>query len=158
MATIKQTIVPHLWFDREAKEAALFYTAIFKNSVITSVTTIDDTPSGSVELVNFELLGQEFMAISAGPYFKFNEAISLVVKCDSQEEIDYYWERLAGDGGKAGSCGWLSDKYGLSWQIVPSMMDGFLQDDNRERKARVVRALLQMGKFDIATLYDAYSG
>ncbi len=107
MAAIKQTIVPHLWFDKEAKEAAQFYTSIFDNSRIKNVATIHGTPSGSVDVVAFELAGQEFMAISAGPLFKFNESISFIVKCDTQEEIDYYWQKLTDDGGSEGQCGWL---------------------------------------------------
>ncbi len=112
MAAIKQTVVPHLWFDKEAKEAAQFYTSIFDNSRIKNVTSIHGTPSGSVDVVAFELAGQEFMAISEGPLFKFNESVSFIVKCDTQEEIDYYWQKLTDDGGSEGQCGWLKDKYG----------------------------------------------
>ena len=107
MATIKNKIVPHLWFDKEAIEAARFYTSAFKDSRIISISTLQDTPSGAVDVVTFELFGQEFMAISAGPLFKFNESISFTVKCDTQEEIDYYWDKLTSDGGQEIECGWL---------------------------------------------------
>ncbi len=105
MATIKQIIVPHLWFDKEAKEAAQFYTSVFKDSRIKNTITLHDTPSGTVDVVTFEICGQEFMAISAGPLFKFNESISFIVKCDTQKEIDYYWEKLTSEGGQEGMCG-----------------------------------------------------
>ncbi|HSL94298.1 MAG TPA: VOC family protein [Thermoleophilia bacterium] len=158
MASIKQTIVPHLWFDKEAREAAEFYTSIFKDSRITSVTTIHDTPSGTVDTVSFELLGQEFMAISAGPLFKFNESISFIVKCEAQEEIDYYWEKLTADGGQEGQCGWLKDKYGLSWQVVPAALDEMMDEKDPEALARVTQAFLKMTKFDIAALQRAHDG
>ena len=158
MASIKQTIVPHLWFDKEAREAAEFYTSIFKDSRITSVTTIHDTPSGTVDTVSFELLGQEFMAISAGPLFTFNESISFIVKCEAQEEIDYYWEKLTADGGQEGQCGWLKDKYGLSWQVVPAALDEMMDEKDPEALARVTQAFLKMTKFDIAALQRAHDG
>jgi predicted 3-demethylubiquinone-9 3-methyltransferase (glyoxalase superfamily) len=158
MEKIKQKIVPHLWFDKEAKEAAQFYTSIFKDSSIKNTTTLHDTPSGTVDLVTFDLLGQEFMAISAGPLFKFNESVSFIVKCDTQEEIDYYWEKLTSRGGQEGVCGWLKDKYGLSWQIVPAVMDEMMQDKDAERLARVTQAFLKMKKFDIAALQGAHDG
>lgn len=157
MATIKQTIVPHLWFDKEAKEAAEFYTSIFEDSRIINVTTIHDTPSGTVDTVSFELLGQEFMAISAGPLFTFNESISFMVKCETQEEIDYYWEKLTADGGQEGQCGWLKDKYGLSWQVVPAAMDEMMDEKDPEALARVTQAFLKMTKFDIAALQRAHA-
>lgn len=158
MATIEHKIVPHLWFDREAKEAAAFYVSVFKGSRVKSTVTFHDTPSGTVDVVTFELFGQEFMAISAGPLFKFNESISFIVKCDSQEEIDFYWEKLTGDGGQESQCGWLKDKYGLSWQIVPAIMDEMMQSKDPERLARVTQAFLAMKKFDIAALQRAYDG
>lgn len=158
MATIKQTIVPHLWFDKEAREAAEFYTSIFKDSRITTVTTIHDTPSGTVDTVSFELLGQEFMAISAGPLFTFNESISFIVRCETQAEIDYYWEKLTAGGGQEGQCGWLKDRYGLSWQIVPAAMDEMMTDSDPEALARVTQAFLQMTKFDVAALQRAHDG
>jgi predicted 3-demethylubiquinone-9 3-methyltransferase (glyoxalase superfamily) len=156
MATVKNKIVPHLWFDKEAKEAAKFYTSVFKDSRIKNSTTLQDTPSGSVDIVTFVLFGQEFMAISAGPLFKFNESISFIVKCDTQKEIDYYWENLASEGGQEIECGWLKDKYGLSWQIVPSIMDEMMQSKDPKRLARVTQAFLKMKKFDIAALQRAY--
>ena len=147
-------ITSHLWFDKEAKEAAGFYTSIFKNSRVKSTRTIHNTPSGSVDIVTIELLGQEFTLISAGPLFKFNEAISFMVHCDTQEEIDYYWEKLSAHP-KAEQCGWLKDKYGLSWQIVPTIMDEMLKDNDPKRLARVTEAFLKMKKFDIAKLKQA---
>ena len=158
MAAIKNKIVPHLWYDREAKEAAAFYTSVFKDSRITSTSTLHDTPSGSVDVVTFELFGQEFMAISAGPLFKFNESISFMVKCDTQEEIDYYWEKLTSEGGQPVQCGWLKDKYGLSWQIVPTILDEMMLSEDPEKVARVTQAFLKMIKFDLAALQRAYDG
>lgn len=156
MATIKQKIVPHLWFDKEAREAAGFYTSVFDGSRITSTTTLHDTPSGTVDVVTFELSGQEFMAISAGPMFEFNESISFVVKCETQQEIDFYWEQLTSGGGQEGECGWLKDRYGLSWQIVPTVMDEMMQTQDPETLARVTEAFLKMKKFDISALQKAY--
>ncbi len=158
MAPIKQTIVPHLWFDKEAREAAEFYTSIFKDSRITKVTTIHDTPSGTVDTVTFELLGQVFMAISAGPLFTFNESISFIVWCETQEEIDYYWQELTAHGGQEGQCGWLKDRYGLSWQVVPAAMDEMMDEKDPEALARVTQAFLKMTKFDIAALQGAHDG
>jgi predicted 3-demethylubiquinone-9 3-methyltransferase (glyoxalase superfamily) len=150
-------ITPFLWFDKEAVEAAKFYTSVFKGSKIKDSTTLHDTPSGTVEIVTIELFDQEFTLMSAGPLFKFNEAISFVVRCDSQEEIDYYWEKLSADP-KAEQCGWLKDKYGLSWQIVPTALSKMLQDKDAQKVARVTEAFLKMKKFDIATLKRAYEG
>lgn len=157
MTTIKQAIVPHLWFAKEAREAARFYTSVFPDSRVKNTTTLPDTPSGAVDLVTFTLSGQEFMAISAGPLFTFNESISFIVRCDTQDEIDYYWEKLTSDGGQEGMCGWLKDKYGLSWQIVPSAMADMLQEEDPERLARVTQALLRMKKLDIAALRRAHN-
>ncbi|HYA92231.1 MAG TPA: VOC family protein [Thermodesulfobacteriota bacterium] len=157
MTVIKQKIVPHLWFDKEAREAANFYCSVFPESRITSITTLHDTPSGDCDVVSFTLSGQPFMAISAGPLFKFNESISFMVYCDTQEEIDYYWEKLS-TVPEAEQCGWLKDKYGLSWQIVPTVMDKMMQDQNPERLARVTQAFLKMKKFDLAALQRAYDG
>jgi predicted 3-demethylubiquinone-9 3-methyltransferase (glyoxalase superfamily) len=148
-------ITSHLWFDKEAKEAAQFYTSIFPNSKIKNITTIHDTPSGSADIVTIELLGQEFTLISAGPFFKFSEAISFMVHCDTQDEIDFYWEKLSADP-KAEQCGWLKDKYGLSWQIVPTMMAQMMKDKDPKKIARVTQAFLKMKKFDIAKLKQAY--
>jgi predicted 3-demethylubiquinone-9 3-methyltransferase (glyoxalase superfamily) len=157
MAMIKQKIVPHLWFDREAKEAAEFYCAVFPDSRITSITTLHDTPSGNCDVVSFSLSGQPFMSISAGPLFKFNESISFVVSCGTQEEIDYYWKKLSAVP-EAEQCGWLKDKYGLSWQIVPVVMDEMMQSNDSEKLARVTQAFLKMKKFNIAALREAYDG
>ncbi len=152
-----QKITPFLWFDKEAGEAAKFYTSVFKGSKIENSTTLDNTPSGKVEIISIELLGQEFTLMSAGPLFKFNEAISFVVHCDSQKEIDYFWEKLSADP-KAEQCGWLKDKYGLSWQIVPTALPKMLQDKDARKVARVTEAFLKMKKFDIASLKRAYKG
>ncbi len=152
-----QKITPHLWFDKEAREAAVFYTSVFPKSKIKDTTTLHNTPSGTVDIVTFELLGQEFMAISAGPLFKFNEAISFIVNCDTQEEIDYYWEKLSAVP-EAEQCGWLKDKYGLSWQIVPTALVEMMKDKDPKKLARVTEAFLKMKKFDIATLQRAYKG
>jgi len=158
MAVVQSRIVPHLWFDKEATEAAEFYTSVFKDSRIISTARLHDTPSGDVDVVTFVLSGQEFMAISAGPLFRFNESISFIVKCGTQEEIDYYWEALTRGGGQEVECGWLKDKYGLSWQIVPGIMDQMMQSGDPERLARVTRAFLKMKKFNIAELQSAYDG
>jgi predicted 3-demethylubiquinone-9 3-methyltransferase (glyoxalase superfamily) len=152
-----QKITPHLWFDKEAKEAAEFYTSVFPSSKIKGTTTLDNTPSGMVDIVTIELLGQEFMLISAGPLFKFNEAISFMVYCDTQEEIDHYWEQLSAVP-EAEQCGWLKDKYGLSWQIVPTAMEEMMKDKDKKKLARVTEAFLKMRKFDIKTLKQAYEG
>jgi len=152
-----QKITPFLWLDREAGEAARFYTSIFKGSKIKNSTTLHNTPSGTVEIINIELLGQEFTLMSAGPFFKFNESISFVIQCRNQREIDYYWEKLSADP-KAEQCGWLKDKYGLSWQIVPIALSKMLTDRDPEKVARVTKAFLKMKRFDIATLKKAYLG
>lgn len=154
---IKHKIVPHLWFDKEAKEAAEFYCSVFPDSKIANVTTIPDTPSGDCDVVSFTLAGQPFMAISAGPLFKFNEAISFIVYCESQKEIDHYWEKLTA-GGEESQCGWLRDKFGLSWQVTPNAMDEMMRNGTPEQIARVTQAFLPMKKFDIAALQRAYQG
>ena len=148
-------ITPHLWFDKEAREAAEFYCSVFPNSKITNVTTLRDAPSGDCDIVSFELSGQPFMAISAGPLFKFNESISFMVYCDTQAEIDNYWKMLSAVPA-AEQCGWLKDKYGLSWQIVPTDMDEMLQNGTPEQIGRVTQAFLKMKKFDIGELRRAY--
>lgn len=157
MATIRQKLVPHLWYNKEAKEAAEFYCSVFPRSRITNVTTLHDTPSGDAEIVSFRILGQPFMAISAGPLFKFNESISFMVYCDTQKEIDYYWEKLSAVP-EAEQCGWLKDKYGLSWQIVPSAMDKMMAKATKDQMARLTQAFLPMKKFDIAALQKAFRG
>jgi len=149
-------ITPHLWFDKAAKEAAQFYCSVFPNSKITSVQTLRDTPSGDCDVVSFELNGQPFMAISAGPLFKFNEAISFMVPCETQEEIDDYWQKLSAVP-SAEQCGWLKDKFGLSWQITPTALKKLLAG-TPEQTARVTQAFLKMKKFDIAALQRAYDG
>jgi predicted 3-demethylubiquinone-9 3-methyltransferase (glyoxalase superfamily) len=152
-----QRITPHLWYDKEAKEAAEFYTSVFPNSKIKDITTLHDTSSGTVDVVTIELLGQEFMMISAGPEFKFNEAISFIVYCDTQDEIDYFWEKLSAVP-ESEQCGWLKDKYGLSWQIVPTAMGDMMKDKDEKKLARVTQAFLQMKKLDIEALKRAYEG
>ena len=157
MAKIGQKIVPHLWFDREAREAAEFYVSVFPDSRVTNVTTLRDTPSGDCDVVSFELAGQPFMAISAGPLFKFNESISFIVYCETQDEIDRYWERLSADP-ESEQCGWLKDKYGLSWQVVPLKLDELLRGGSEDQIARVTQAFLPMKKLEIAALERAYAG
>jgi predicted 3-demethylubiquinone-9 3-methyltransferase (glyoxalase superfamily) len=159
-----QKITPCLWFDSNAEAAAKFYTSIFKNSKIGKISRygkegyeIHGKPEGTVLTVEFELNGQTFTALNGGPAFKFNEAISFQVNCESQNEVDYYWEKLSKDGDeKAQQCGWLKDKYGVSWQIVPVVLGEMLQDKNAEKSERVMKALLQMKKLDIKTLEQAY--
>ena len=148
-------ITPHLWFDKEARKAAQFYCTVFPNSKITNITTLHDTPSGDCDIVSFELSGQPFMAISAGPLFKFNESISFMVYCHTQAEIDTYWTKLSAVP-EAEQCGWLKDKYGLSWQIVPTDMDEMLQNGTPEQIGRVTQAFLKMKKFDIGELRREY--
>lgn len=148
-------ITPHLWFDKQAKQAAEFYVSIFPNSKILSSTTVHNTPSGDSEIVSFELNGQPFMAISAGPLFKFNESISFIVNCETQKEIDYFWKKLSAVP-EAEQCGWLKDKYGLSWQIVPTIMNEMMSKGSQEQIGRVTCAFLKMKKFDISKLRQAY--
>ncbi len=147
----------HLWFDKEAKEAAEFYCSVFPDSKVTNVTTLHDTPSGDCDVVSFELSGQRFMAISAGPLFKFNESISFIVPCETQAELDHYWGKLSAVP-EAEQCGWLKDRYGLSWQIVPTAMDEMMAAGTPEQLSRVTEAFLKMKKFDIAALQRAYEG
>ncbi len=158
MATVQQKLVPHLCFDHQAREAAEFYASVFENSWVENTVTLEDTPSGSVEIVTFFVLGQEFQAISAGPLVSFNESISFMVKCDTQQEIDYYWDKLTADGGQEVECGWLRDKFGLSWQIVPAVMDEMMQSGDPVALARITQAFLKMKKFDIAALVRAFEG
>ena len=150
-----ETLTTFLWFDKEAGEAAKFYTSIFKGSKIKDRTILHNTPSGTVEIVSIELLGREFRLMSAGQFFKFNEAISFVVNCDTQEQIDYYWNKLSADP-KAEQCGWLKDKYGVSWQIIPSALNKLMSDPDPKKSKSVMDAMLQMGKIDIAALKRAY--
>lgn len=157
-----QKITPCLWFDSNAEEAAKFYTSVFKDSKVGKISRygkegheIHGKPAGSVLTVEFELNGQTFTALNGGPLFKFDEAISFQVYCSSQKEIDYYWEKLS-EGGAQGQCGWLKDKYGLSWQVVPTALGKMLQDQNAEKSERVMKALVQMRKLDIKTLKEAF--
>jgi predicted 3-demethylubiquinone-9 3-methyltransferase (glyoxalase superfamily) len=154
-----QKISPFLWYDHEAEEAAKFYTSIFPNSRVTTITRYGEAgpgPKGSVMTVAFELDGQKFTALNGGPHFKFTEAISFVVSCESQEEVDKYWDKLS-EGGQPVECGWLKDKFGLSWQIVPTAMIKLLTDQDPKRSQRVMKAMLQMKKLDIAALEKAYN-
>ena len=156
MATLTK-IVPCLWFDTEGEEAAKFYTSIFENSRIVKVTRYGSAgprPEGMVMTVNFELDGQEFIALNGGPQFTFDEAISFQVNCGSQDEVDELWTKLS-DGGEEGPCGWLKDKYGVSWQIVPTVLDELIGDPDPERSQRAMKAMLGMRKIDIAELERA---
>lgn len=148
-------ITPFLWFDNQAEEAMNFYASVFKNS---KIGDIQRTPDGKVMSVTFELEGQEFMALNAGPQFKFNEAVSFFVNCQSQAEVDELWEKLTADGGEESMCGWLKDKYGLSWQIIPSTLGEMLNDPDPEKSQRVMQAMLQMRKIDVEGLKQAYEG
>ena len=153
-----QKITPFLWFDGTAEEAMNFYVSIFKNSKIVSVTRYGEAgpgPKGSVMTAAFQLDGQEFVALNGGPQFKFTEAISFWVRCETQEEIDEMWEKLSAGGAKS-RCGWLKDKYGLSWQIVPPILGEMLQDKDAEKSQRVMAAMMQMDKIDISLLTKAY--
>ncbi len=157
-----QKVTPCLWFDNQAEEAVNFYASIFKNSKVGSIARygeagakVSGRPKGSVMTVTFEIEGQEFLALNGGPHFKFTEDISFIVNCETQEEIDKMWEKLS-EGGEKGRCGWLKDKYGLSWQIVPPVLGEMLQDKNAAKSERVMTAMLQMDKLDIKTLKQAY--
>ncbi len=164
MATM-QKIISNLWFDRNAEEAVNFYTTVFKNSKIGRVShygkegfEIHGMPDGTVLTIEFWLNDQEFLALNGGPVFKFNEAVSFIISCDSQEEIDYYWERL-GEGGdeKAQQCGWLKDKYGLSWQIVPKILNDMLSDPDKSKTERVMKVLFPMKRLEINTFMQAFA-
>ena len=154
---MQQKIVPNLWFDTQAEEAATFYLSVFDNSRIVNVTHYGEAgpgPAGTVMTVEFELNGQRFVGINGGPQFTFSEAVSFQINCADQGEVDYYWERLS-EGGQEGPCGWLKDRYGLSWQVVPTGMEEMLNDPDRERAQRAMKAMLGMGKIDIAALKSA---
>lgn len=155
-----QRIVPNLWFDTQAEEAASFYISVFKNSRILSTTEYpEDSPGpvGSVMTVEFELDGQRFVGINGGPQFTFDEAVSFQIDCETQEDVDYYWQTLS-EGGSEGPCGWLKDKYGLSWQVVPAGMEELFADPDKGRVQRAMQAMLGMGKLDIAALRSAADG
>ena len=163
MASRKRAkIFTHLWYAKEAEEAGRFYASIFPDSRVDRVTPLpSDSPSGpagSVKVVDFTPLGQLFQAISAGPHHEFNDAISIVVLCDDQAELDRYWDALLADGGQAQACGWLTDRFGLRWQIVPAAMEQMMGDKDAARAKRVTDAMLKMIKLDIATLEKAYKG
>jgi predicted 3-demethylubiquinone-9 3-methyltransferase (glyoxalase superfamily) len=153
-----QRITPFLWFDNNAEEAIDFYTSIFKNSKVVSIARYGDAgpgPKGTVMYATFQLEDQEFMALNGGPQFKFTEAISFFVNCETQQEVDELWEKLS-EGGEKGRCGWLKDRFGLSWQIVPSALGEMLSDKDAEKSRRVMEAMLQMDRIDIKTLRQAY--
>jgi len=154
-------ITPFLWFDKQAEEAANHYISIFKSSKIVNVARYGDGgpgPKGSVMTIAFQLDGQDFVALNGGPQFKFGEAISFVVNCETQQEIDDYWSKLLAGGGRPSQCGWLKDKFGLSWQIVPTALGKLLQDKDPQKSRRVMEAMLQMQKIDIARLKQAHEG
>jgi predicted 3-demethylubiquinone-9 3-methyltransferase (glyoxalase superfamily) len=157
---MQQRITPNLWFDTEAREAADFYVSVFKHSRIVNVTHYTEAgprEAGMVMTVEFELDGQRFVAINGGPEFTFNEAVSLEITCETQEEVDYYWDRLTA-GGEEGPCGWLKDRYGVSWQVTPTGMEELFADPDPKRAERAMRAMFSMRKLDIAALRDAADG
>jgi len=162
MRKTMQKIAPFLWFDNQAEDAANFYVSIFRDSKIGSITRYEEEaakasgrPKGSVMTVAFELAGQEFVALNGGPLFKFTEAISFVVNCETQEEVDHFWEKLSA-GGQEVQCGWLKDRFGVSWQVVPTVLGEMLQDKDREKSKRVMAAMLKMKKINIEALKKAY--
>ena len=160
MPKIKQRITPFLWFNNQAEEAVKFYTSIFKNSKAGAVTHYPEGtpgPAGTVMTVAFQLDGQEFVALNGGPQFPFTEAVSFVVNCDNQKEIDYYWQKLSA-GAKEVQCGWVKDKFGVSWQIVPTILGELVSDKDRAKAQRVMHALLKMVKLDIKKLQEAARG
>jgi predicted 3-demethylubiquinone-9 3-methyltransferase (glyoxalase superfamily) len=155
-----QKITPFLWFDNQAEEAVNFYTSVFKNARVGKVSRYGDAgpgPRGTVMTASFNLDGQEFIALNGGPQFKFSPAISFVVNCETQQEIDHYWSKLSA-GGRTDQCGWLTDKFGVSWQIVPTILGQLMSDKDAEKSGRVMQALLQMTKLDIDGLKEAYEG
>ena len=159
-----QKITPFLWFDDQAEEAARFYTSIFKNSKVGRILRYDaeaakasGRPVGSVLTIEFELEGQRFTALNGGPQFKFNESVSFVVYCETQNELDYFWEKLIANGGHESACGWLKDKFGLSWQVTPTVLIEMLHDKDPKKSERVMNAMMKMGKIDISKLKTAYA-
>ena len=160
-----QKITPFLWFDDQAEDAVNFYTSLFKNSNIGRIFRYTEEaaektgrPVGSVLTIEFEIEGQKFVALNGGPLFKFNESVSFVVNCETQEEVDYFWEKLTADGGEESQCGWLKDKFGLSWQVTPTVLIDMLHDKDPEKAERVMQAMLQMQKIEIPKLKAAYGG
>lgn len=155
MASISQKITPFLWFDNNAEEAMNFYVSVFRNSKVGTITRYGDAgpgPKGSVLTAAFELEGQKFVALNGGPQFKFTEAVSFVINCETEEEIDYFWNKLTGDGGQESMCGWLKDKYGLSWQVVPTQLPSLLTG---KKSNEVMQAIMQMKKLDLGKLKRA---
>jgi predicted 3-demethylubiquinone-9 3-methyltransferase (glyoxalase superfamily) len=156
-----QKVSPFLWFDSNAEEASNFYVSIFKNSKVLKVSRYGEGgpgPAGSVMIVNFQIEGQEFIALNGGPHFKFTEAISFSINCQTQEEVDYYWNRLIAGGGQESQCGWLKDKFGLSWQVVPTILGELLADKDAKKSQRVMQAMLKMKKIEIPELKRAAVG
>ncbi|MGB9473660.1 MAG: VOC family protein [Candidatus Udaeobacter sp.] len=160
-----QKLTPFLWFDSQAEEAVKFYTSIFENSKVGKILRYDEAsakaanrPVGSVLTIEFEIEGQKFTALNGGPQFKFNESVSFVVDCETQDEVDYFWQKLTVDGGQESACGWLRDKFGLSWQITPTVLIEMLHDKDPKKSERVMKAMLQMEKIDIKKLKEAYAG
>jgi len=151
-----QKITPFLWFDNNAEEALTLYTSIFKNSKVKNISRMG--PDGPVITATFELEGQEFMVLNAGPMFKFTEAVSFFVKCKNQEEVDYFWTKFIESGGEESKCGWLKDKFGLSWQIIPDALGQLMGDKDPAKAQRVMQAMLKMGKIEVKLLQDAYEG
>jgi predicted 3-demethylubiquinone-9 3-methyltransferase (glyoxalase superfamily) len=160
-----QKITPFLWFDHQAEEAAKFYTSVFKNSKVGKILRYDEASAkaaggtvGSVLTIEFEIEGQMFTALNGGPQFKFNESVSFVVYCQTQDEVDYFWQKLTADGGQESECGWLRDKFGLSWQVTPTVLIEMLHDKDPKKSERVMNAMMQMQKIDISKLKAAYAG
>jgi predicted 3-demethylubiquinone-9 3-methyltransferase (glyoxalase superfamily) len=156
-----KNLVPNLWFDTQAEEAAAFYVSVFPNSRVIATTHYNEAgprEAGMVMTVEFELDGQRFVAINGGPEFPFTEAVSFAVECNGQEEVDHYWDALTAGGGSGGPCAWLKDRFGLSWQVVPAGMDAALNDEDPERARRAMEAMLKMGKIDVAALQSAADG
>jgi predicted 3-demethylubiquinone-9 3-methyltransferase (glyoxalase superfamily) len=157
--TMTQPIAPCLWFDGKAEEAVNYYVSVFKDAKVLHVDRFNDVgpaPDAPVVFIEFQINGQSFQAINGGPEFHFTEAVSFSIPCANQEEVDYYWDTLT-QGGEPGPCGWLKDKYGVSWQVVPTALTELLRDDDRERAGQVMRRMLQMGKIDVAELQAAYA-
>lgn len=150
-------ITPFLWFDKNLKEIIDYYLSIFPDAKLESNGSLSDTPSGDVEMASLEIFGQELSLMTAGPLFKFNEAISFVINCKDQKEVDYYWEKLTTNGGSEGQCGWVKDKYGLSWQIVPEAFGEMMSSGTKEQIGQVTQAFLKMQKFDIQKLQEVFN-
>ncbi|MGV3618895.1 MAG: VOC family protein [Fimbriimonas sp.] len=156
-----QKITPFLWFDNDAEEAVNLYVSIFKDAKITEISRYPEggpAPAGQAMVVAFELFGQQFQALNAGPMFKFTEAVSFVVNCETQDEVDYYWNALTKDGGEGSMCGWVKDKYGLSWQVTPTALGRLYSTGTPEQSQRVMAAMMEMRKLDIGALQRAYNG